>query len=172
MRPENACFHAQAQRVKGFHNRQAAEEVLTSILAHRVWADLRKGWRFTNPNLEEAGLVEVRFPGLGELASDDEEFAANPRLADSSPQLRAKLFTLLFDYMRRGLAIATEALDNVPELASFPFYSWHHAIIVPQGHPLLALEKCCISCCRGLVAWRTTSMTTNTMMARDTSRCT
>lgn len=99
-------------RVKGFHNRQAAEEVLTSILAHRVWADLRKGWRFTNPNLEEAGLVEVRFPGLGELASDDEEFSGNPRLAASTPQLRAKLFTLLFDYMRRGLAIATEALDR------------------------------------------------------------
>lgn len=99
-------------RVKGFHNRQAAEEVLTSILAHRVWADLRKGWRFTNPNLEEAGLVEVRFPGLSELAADDEEFAGNPRLAASTPQLRARLFTLLFDYMRRGLAIATEALDR------------------------------------------------------------
>lgn len=99
-------------RVKGFHNRQAAEEVLTSVLAHRVWADLRKGWRFTNPNLEEAGLVEVRFPGLSELASDDEEFSDNPRLAASTPQLRARLFTLLFDYMRRGLAIATEALDR------------------------------------------------------------
>ena len=99
-------------RVKGFHNRQAAEEVLTSILAHRVWADLRKGWRFTNPNLEEAGLVEVRFPGLGELASDDEEFAGNPRLENATPQLRARLFGLLFDYMRRGLAIATEALDR------------------------------------------------------------
>ncbi|MFG1228840.1 DEAD/DEAH box helicase [Xanthobacter wiegelii] len=99
-------------RVKGFHNRQAGEEVLTSILAHRVWADLRKGWRFTNPNLEEAGLVEVRFPGLGELAGDDEEFAENPRLATATPQLRARLFNLLFDYMRRGLAIATEALDR------------------------------------------------------------
>lgn len=99
-------------RVKGFHNRQAAEEALTSVLAHRVWADLRKGWRFTNPNLEEAGLVEVRFPGLGELAGDDEEFADNPRLAAATPQLRARLFNLLFDYMRRGLAIATEALDR------------------------------------------------------------
>jgi LysR family cys regulon transcriptional activator len=38
------------------------------------------------------------------------------------------------------VGIATEALDNVPELASFPFYSWHHALIVPHGHPLLAVE--------------------------------
>jgi LysR family cys regulon transcriptional activator len=39
------------------------------------------------------------------------------------------------------VGIATESLDNVPELASFPYYSWHHAVIVPEGHPLLALEK-------------------------------
>jgi LysR family cys regulon transcriptional activator len=36
------------------------------------------------------------------------------------------------------VGIATEGLNKVPELASFPFYSWHHAIIVPQGHPLLS----------------------------------
>ncbi len=35
------------------------------------------------------------------------------------------------------VGIATEALDKVGELASFPYYSWHHAIIVPHGHPLL-----------------------------------
>jgi LysR family cys regulon transcriptional activator len=36
------------------------------------------------------------------------------------------------------VGIATESLDRLPELASFPFYSWHHAVIVPQGHPLLS----------------------------------
>lgn len=35
------------------------------------------------------------------------------------------------------VGIATEAVNKLPELASFPFYSWHHAIIVPHGHPLL-----------------------------------
>jgi LysR family cys regulon transcriptional activator len=39
------------------------------------------------------------------------------------------------------VGIATESLDKVPELASFPFYSWHHAIIVPQGHPLLSVGE-------------------------------
>ncbi len=34
------------------------------------------------------------------------------------------------------IGIATEALDNVPLLTSFPYYSWHHAVIVPEGHPL------------------------------------
>lgn len=34
------------------------------------------------------------------------------------------------------IGIATEALQSVSELASFPYYSWHHAVIVPHGHPL------------------------------------
>ena len=39
------------------------------------------------------------------------------------------------------VGIATEALDKMPELASFPFYSWHHALVVPHGHPLLQADK-------------------------------
>ena len=34
------------------------------------------------------------------------------------------------------IGIATEALEDSPEHASFPFYSWHHGVIVPKGHPL------------------------------------
>ncbi len=34
------------------------------------------------------------------------------------------------------LGIATEALAGAPELATFPFYTWHHAVIVPEAHPL------------------------------------
>ena len=34
------------------------------------------------------------------------------------------------------IGIATEALAEVPDLVSFPYYSWHHAVVVPAGHPL------------------------------------
>jgi LysR family cys regulon transcriptional activator len=34
------------------------------------------------------------------------------------------------------IGVATEALADVTRLDSFPFYSWHHAVIVPAGHPL------------------------------------
>jgi len=39
------------------------------------------------------------------------------------------------------IAIATEWLANVPEIATFPYYHWHHAVIVPRGHPLTELEN-------------------------------
>lgn len=97
---------------KGFLNRQNAGETLSAVLAHRVWADLRRGWRFTNPNLEEVGLVRVCFPGLDELVADESMFAAHPRLAGATLQLRRRLFETLFDGMRTGLAIAADALDR------------------------------------------------------------
>lgn len=37
------------------------------------------------------------------------------------------------------IGIATEGLEQIPELVTFPFYNWHHALIVPHGHPLLNL---------------------------------
>ena len=34
------------------------------------------------------------------------------------------------------IGVATEALGAEEDLVAFPFYQWHHAIIVPDGHPL------------------------------------
>lgn len=34
------------------------------------------------------------------------------------------------------IGIATESLRDAAELASFPYYSWHHGVVVPARHPL------------------------------------
>lgn len=34
------------------------------------------------------------------------------------------------------IGVATETLGLVPELESFTYYTWHHTVIVPEGHPL------------------------------------
>jgi LysR family transcriptional regulator, cys regulon transcriptional activator len=34
------------------------------------------------------------------------------------------------------IAIATEALDEYPELVTLPCYTWHHCVVVPTGHAL------------------------------------
>jgi LysR family transcriptional regulator, cys regulon transcriptional activator len=38
------------------------------------------------------------------------------------------------------IGIATESLDTESELVTFPYYDWHHAILVPAGHPLLEVQ--------------------------------
>jgi LysR family cys regulon transcriptional activator len=34
------------------------------------------------------------------------------------------------------IGIATESLADNPEIAAFPYYSWHHGVVVPRGHQL------------------------------------
>ena len=34
------------------------------------------------------------------------------------------------------IGIATEALGEDPTFVTFPFYDWHHAVVVPEGHAL------------------------------------
>jgi LysR family cys regulon transcriptional activator len=39
------------------------------------------------------------------------------------------------------IGIASEALQDAPELAAFPYYSWHHGVVLPKGHALDSNEK-------------------------------
>ncbi len=34
------------------------------------------------------------------------------------------------------IGIATESIEGAAQLASFPYYTWNHAVLVPEGHPL------------------------------------
>lgn len=95
----------------GLH-RQEAEKTLREVLAYRVWFDQRRGWRFTNPNLEQLGLMRVEYVGLDELSADDARFADGPAiLAEAPASVRADVYRILFDHMRTSLAIRTPVLD-------------------------------------------------------------
>ncbi len=34
------------------------------------------------------------------------------------------------------LAIATEAVEQLPQLVTLPAYRWNRCVLVPDGHPL------------------------------------
>ena len=38
-------------------------------------------------------------------------------------------------------AIATEEIDDYPELSKLPCYQWNRSVVVPDGHPLLDLDR-------------------------------
>jgi LysR family cys regulon transcriptional activator len=58
------------------------------------------------------------------------------KLHQGSP---AEIAQLLLDG-EADIGVATEALGAVSELASFPYYNWRHAVIVPVGHPLADVQ--------------------------------
>jgi LysR family cys regulon transcriptional activator len=39
------------------------------------------------------------------------------------------------------IGIATETLALTPQLATFPYYSWHHGVVVPKGHELERVKE-------------------------------
>lgn len=39
------------------------------------------------------------------------------------------------------IGVATEAIGEISELASFPYYRWHHGVIVPANHALTQLKQ-------------------------------
>ena len=39
------------------------------------------------------------------------------------------------------IGVATEALANYDQLTTLPCYRWTHSLVVPPGHPLLALDR-------------------------------
>lgn len=94
-------------------NLQDAEATLRQVLAYRVWYDQRRGWRYTNPNLEQLGLLKVDYLGLDELARDESLFEQAPAvLRNASPSVRAAVYRELFDYMRKWMAIHSDVLEQ------------------------------------------------------------
>lgn len=92
--------------------REDAQRALAKVLSHRVWTDLRRGWRYTNPSLAVLKLIEVEFVGLDEIAEDKDGFAAIlPELGTLEEPERRKVLTEILSAMLEGLAVSTEALD-------------------------------------------------------------
>lgn len=92
--------------------REDAQRALAKVLSHRVWTDLRRGWRFTNPSLSILNLIDVRFLGLEELSEDRERLMAIlPELGDLDAEARKDILNKILAAMLEGLAVQTESLD-------------------------------------------------------------
>lgn len=95
--------------------RQEAQRTLRYIIGYRLLRDLRRGWRFNNPNLDQLGLLAITYRSLPEFCADSAVFAKDATLAALGSEHRARLCQLVFDAMRRGLCLETRYLDPVEQ---------------------------------------------------------
>ncbi|MEV1452668.1 DEAD/DEAH box helicase [Pseudomonas aeruginosa] len=95
--------------------RQEAQRTLRFIIAYRLLRDLRRGWRFNNPNLDQLGLLQIRYRDLDAFCADASIFAANSTLTKLTAVQRTVLFELLFDALRRHLCLESRYLDPVEQ---------------------------------------------------------
>ncbi|MBT2788022.1 MULTISPECIES: DEAD/DEAH box helicase [unclassified Halomonas] len=96
--------------------RQEAQRTLRFIIGYRLLRDLRRGWRFNNPNLDQLNLLAVRYRGLDEFCNEAPLFEDRGSvLRKLHPENRAALYQIVFDEMRRGLCLETRYLDPVEQ---------------------------------------------------------
>jgi len=109
---KDARIHWMLDPEAGAVVREDAQRSLARVLAHRLWTDLRRGWRYTNPSLSVLKLIDVAFIGLDDIAEDTERLAAIlPDLGTLDAAARKAMFKQLLGAMLEGLAVGTEALD-------------------------------------------------------------
>jgi len=93
---------------------QALDETkraLKEVLGYRLYRDLKRGWRITTPNLEQCGLLKIKYMSLDEVCRDDEIWKdKHETLGRAAPETRYEISHTLLDYMRRELAIKIEYL--------------------------------------------------------------
>ena len=119
----------------------------------------------TEPGKEVVAIVERMLADANSIQAIGDEFAARDvgrlTIATTHTQARyalpsvvaafkrefAKVDLVLHEtspseivaMLREGhadIGIATEALAGVEDFAVFPWYTWHHAVVVPRTHPL------------------------------------
>src|SRR3546814_5792232 len=76
-------------------------------------SDLQRGWRITSPNLEQCGLLEIRYGSLAEICAAQHVWEGkHPALAEATPAEQEKVAHILLDHLRRELAIKVDELDS------------------------------------------------------------
>ena len=81
------------------------EDAFKSYLTILLLLDLKKGWRYNLPNLEQTGLLTISYDRLDEFCSREEFFTGDEILADETPESRVEILTNLLHYFRTSNAI-------------------------------------------------------------------
>lgn len=96
-----------------YHQREETDRALREALAYRLYRDLRRGWRITQPNLEQCGLLHIDYASLGEFCRDEDPWQGrHPVLLSATPEEREGACRIILDHLRRELAIRVDALDR------------------------------------------------------------
>jgi superfamily II DNA/RNA helicase/very-short-patch-repair endonuclease len=93
-----------------------ARQAMTRLIRHKLLVDLAGGYRITQPNLENVGLLRIDYEDLPPLAAVDSVWTRDVPdgswLASARPAERERAARTLLDYLRRNLIIAHESVDS------------------------------------------------------------
>lgn len=83
---------------------------LRSYISYRIIQDLKRGWRYILPNLEQTALLEITYNGIEKDSADDTLWSNVELLSGWSPEKRKEFLTQILNYFRNMYAIDYEML--------------------------------------------------------------
>ncbi|HEY8928508.1 MAG TPA: DEAD/DEAH box helicase [Mucilaginibacter sp.] len=93
-------------------------EALKEYLRYRVLRDLRQGWRYTLPNLEQVALLKIDYKNLQKLAAGDSYFENLLFLKDQTPDKRYEVLKNILDYFRTNYALDHRFFRDIANIES------------------------------------------------------
>ena len=86
------------------------ERALKKYLLIRLLYDLRRGWKYNMPNLEQAGLLTIEYERLTDFCKKDEFFAGILLFEKLEYEERKKIFVQLLNFFRTSYAMEYPAI--------------------------------------------------------------
>ena len=119
--------------------KQEADRAARFVLGYRLLRDLRKGWRFNNPNLRQLDLLHIDYPGLSDFSARESTFSVEKQPGDLSdaakagwsllrgmpPKARVTLARIIFEALLRDLCVESEYLDAARQDSMRPAVASH-----------------------------------------------
>lgn len=85
-------------------------EALRNYITYRIIQDLKRGWRYILPNLEQTALLEITYKNIEKDAADDTLWNEIVLLKDWSPEKRKDFMLQVLDYFRNMYAVDYDLL--------------------------------------------------------------
>ncbi|CAM3007531.1 DEAD/DEAH box helicase [Flavobacterium frigoris] len=88
------------------------KEMLEEYLFTRIIYDLRRGWRYNTPNLEQCALLKIDYKTIDQLARDDDEWQNILLLNNLSFEERLDILNQIITYFRTSYALDHRKLED------------------------------------------------------------
>lgn len=82
------------------------EKALKDYLKVRILYDLRRGWRYNTPNLEQCALLDIKYHRLDEYCTNDSFFERDKLLGDLKAEERENILLHVLNYFRTAFAFS------------------------------------------------------------------
>lgn len=90
-------------------------QALKKYLLYRILQDLKRGWRYTLPNLEQTALLEIDYYRLEKLAALPDRFELVPLLKEKTDGERAVILKQVLNYFRTNFSFDHRMLVDPSE---------------------------------------------------------